>query len=170
VGNTAVVLASPVLPPGFGVGSPLLGSTVQSIIGTAVTLAGGADTTITGNTAVSFEPGSGSVTIIGSGSRDAPLSAGGSLNIFASTITQGGVLRAPQGSITLGWDGTDFDPTTAAFDAPPNPVAGAAAAVPIPGRSFSRRAARPRSPGGRAPPAVRDADPLWVEHGWLVVD
>ena len=71
----------------------------------------------------------GSVTITGSGSRATPLSAGGSLNIFASQIAQNGTLRAPLGSITLGWDGTDFDPTTAAVDGPPNPVSGAA--VPV---------------------------------------
>jgi len=73
----------------------------------------------------------GSVNIVGDGSRAAPLSVGGSLNIFASQINQGGVLRAPQGSITLGWDGTDFDLSTAAFDAPPNPIAGTAIAAPI---------------------------------------
>jgi hypothetical protein len=73
----------------------------------------------------------GSVTIIGSGSRSEPLSAGGSLNIFASGITQSGVLRAPFGSITLGWDGTDFDPSTAAPDVPTNPVTGTSLTVPV---------------------------------------
>ncbi len=130
-GSTAVVLASPTLPPGFGVGSPLLGSTVQSILGTAVTLAGGSNTTISNKTSVVFDPGSGSVTVIGSGTSTAPLSAGGSLNIFSATINQGGVLRAPMGSIRLGWDGTDFDSTTAVFDQPPNPIGGATIAVPL---------------------------------------
>ncbi|MFZ4774691.1 MAG: filamentous hemagglutinin family protein [Terrimicrobiaceae bacterium] len=74
--------------------------------------------------------GKGSVTIKGSGSRPIPYSAGGSLNIFASTITQGGTLRAPFGSISLGWDGTDFDLSTAAFDSPINPAAGKGLAVP----------------------------------------
>ena len=74
----------------------------------------------------------GSVTIVGSGSRATPLSAGGSLNIFASQITQGGVLRAPLGSITLGWDGsTDFDPADADVDAPLDPIARGSVAVGI---------------------------------------
>ncbi|MCX6983075.1 MAG: filamentous hemagglutinin family protein [Verrucomicrobia bacterium] len=73
----------------------------------------------------------GSVTIVGSGSRPAPLSAGGSLRIFASKITQGGVLRAPFGSITLGWDGTDQNTATPTIDGPSNAVAGATIAVPI---------------------------------------
>lgn len=52
----------------------------------------------------------GAVTISGSGTQATPLSAGGSLNIFASSIQQGGILRAPLGSITLGWDGTGTAP------------------------------------------------------------
>lgn len=52
----------------------------------------------------------GSVTIAGSGTGAMPLSAGGSLGIFASVIDQGGVLRAPMGSIALGWDGTGTAP------------------------------------------------------------
>lgn len=35
-----------------------------------------------------------------------PLSAGGQINLYASTIVQNGVIRAPQGTIRLGWDGT----------------------------------------------------------------
>ena len=73
----------------------------------------------------------GSVTILGSGTRSAPYSAGGSLRIFASRITQGGTLRAPFGSITLGWDGTDIDPTTPALDQPVNPVTGATLPIPV---------------------------------------
>ena len=75
--------------------------------------------------------GTGSVTIKGSGTRPMPYSAGGSLNIFASTITQGGTLRAPFGSINLGWDGTDYNLSTAAFDSPVNPVVGSGLTVPI---------------------------------------
>ena len=52
----------------------------------------------------------GSVTIAGSGTQSLPLSAGGTLNIFASNIIQGGVLRAPFGVINLGWDGTGTAP------------------------------------------------------------
>ncbi len=74
--------------------------------------------------------GPGSVTILASGERPPPLSAGGNMNIFASTINQRGVLRAPFGSITLGWDGTDFDPSTAGFDQPVDPIAGMAMTVP----------------------------------------
>lgn len=52
----------------------------------------------------------GSITVAGSGSRSLPLSAGGQLNLYASAITQGGVLRAPLGTINLGWDGTGTAP------------------------------------------------------------
>ncbi len=131
--SPVVTLASPLLPPGFGIGSPLLGSTVTTINGLEVTLAANANLAIDITkppVAVVFEPGGGSVTIIGSGQRPLPLSAGGSLAIHASTITQGGTLVAPLGSITLGWDGTDVDPTDADLDQPFNPVVGAAMAIP----------------------------------------
>ncbi len=53
----------------------------------------------------------GSVTILSSGlTPQFPLSGGGRLSIFASTITQGGTLRAPLGTITLGWDGSGTAP------------------------------------------------------------
>ena len=45
---------------------------------------------------------SGSITIAAAGDRQLPLSAGGQLNVFATTINQGGVLRAPIGTINLG--------------------------------------------------------------------
>jgi len=48
----------------------------------------------------------GSIVVTGSGSRQLPLSAGGTLNLYASDIVQNGVLRAPIGTINLGWDGT----------------------------------------------------------------
>lgn len=73
----------------------------------------------------------GSVTITGSGSRSAPLSVGGNLNIFASRIQQSGVLRAPLGTITLGWDGSDFDLSDADLDTPPNPLTGTTLATPV---------------------------------------
>jgi hypothetical protein len=50
-------------------------------------------------------PGSingGSITILQSGTRMLPLSAGGSLSLFADTITQAGTLAAPFGVITMG--------------------------------------------------------------------
>lgn len=76
--------------------------------------------------------GGGSVVIDGSGTRSTPLSAGGNLSIFASSIVQNGVLRAPLGSITLGWDGaTDFDLSDADIDPPFDPVARRSAPVPI---------------------------------------
>ena len=65
---------------------------------------------------VAYDSGSGSslhqgsVTIQADGNRQLPLSAAGRLNIYASTINQGGVLRAPFGSISLGWDGTGTAP------------------------------------------------------------
>lgn len=80
--------------------------------------------------AYDYAGGTGSVTITGSGNRPMPYSVGGSLNIYASKITQGGTLRAPFGSIVLGWDGTDLDPSTAALDKPVNPVVGSATSVP----------------------------------------
>ncbi len=64
---------------------------------------------------------SGSVNIAGNGSRDLPLSGGGTLNIYGSIINQGGVLRAPLGTINLGWDGSGT--------APKDPVTGQAVAV-----------------------------------------
>lgn len=71
------------------------------------------DYTLNGN------PQLGSVTIEVSGSRQLPLSAGGTLSVFGSTIVQNGVLRAPLGTIRLGWDGTGAAPgdliTGAAF-------------------------------------------------------
>ena len=60
--------------------------------------------------AYDYATGTGSVTIRASGSRQLPLSAGGQLNIYATNISQGGVLRAPFGGINLGWDGTGSAP------------------------------------------------------------
>ncbi len=65
----------------------------------------------------------GSITIQGSGVKHLPLSAAGTLGLYASTITQNGTLRAPFGQINLGWDGTGTAPVA-------NPMAGAAVAVP----------------------------------------
>lgn len=44
--------------------------------------------------------------------RPVPLSAGGTLNVYASVINQNGVLRAPLGTINLGWDGVGAAPAT----------------------------------------------------------
>ena len=65
------------------------------------------------NIVVYDAPGAGGVINIQRGtSRDLPLSAAGELNLFASTINQGGVLRAPFGSIRVGWDDTGTAPIT----------------------------------------------------------
>ena len=53
----------------------------------------------------------GTVTISKSGSGGLPLSAGGKLSIYGSVIYQGGVLRAPMGSITIGWAGDGTGPS-----------------------------------------------------------
>lgn len=66
--------------------------------------------------------GSGSVTISGGAARSLPLSAGGQLCIYASEIRQDGTLRAPIGTIELGWDGTGT--------APVNEIAGTTATTP----------------------------------------
>ncbi|MGH8048617.1 MAG: hypothetical protein ACREKL_15365, partial [Chthoniobacterales bacterium] len=61
-----------------------------------------------------FKPGDsltpGSVTIKASGTRQLPFSAGGTLSFYATNIEQSGVLRAPMGTINLGWDGTGTAP------------------------------------------------------------
>lgn len=58
----------------------------------------------------------GSVTIVGAGTRQLPLSAGGQLNVYGSVIEQSGTLRAPLGGINLGWDGTGAAPKNAISD------------------------------------------------------
>ncbi len=54
--------------------------------------------------------GNGTITITSAGSRPLPLSGGGELDIYASNITQGGVLRAPMGTINLGSGVTGVTP------------------------------------------------------------
>lgn len=70
----------------------------------------------------SLSGAAGSITVLSSGAAGAPLSAGGNLRLMAASIDQGGTLRAPLGSITLGWDGSGA--------APANAVTGAASALP----------------------------------------
>ncbi len=53
---------------------------------------------------------SGTITVIANGTRNLPYSAGGTLNLYASVINQGGTLRAPIGTINLGWNGTGAAP------------------------------------------------------------
>lgn len=83
--------------------------------------------------AYDYAGGAGSVTIRSTGSGVVPLSAGGNLAVYASTILQSGVLRAPLGTIRLGWDGTDLNPSTPAIDTPYNPIAGNTIAPPVTG-------------------------------------
>lgn len=56
---------------------------------------------------------SGTITTEGGTTRQLPYSAGGTLNLFASRIQHGGVLRAPTGTINLGWDGSGEGPKDA---------------------------------------------------------
>lgn len=52
----------------------------------------------------------GSIAFTAASTRRLPLSAGGTINVFANTINQGGTLVAPAGIINLGWDGTGTSP------------------------------------------------------------
>jgi len=65
----------------------------------------------------------GSITIQGGVARDLPLSGGGTLSLYASTIIQRGTLRAPIGVINLGWNGSGA--------APVDPIAGTARPSPV---------------------------------------
>ncbi len=60
-GSTSVTLDSATLPANFGVGSTLLGQTVNSISGATVTLSGNANTTIAASTSSAFGTGQGLV-------------------------------------------------------------------------------------------------------------
>ncbi len=61
-------------------------------------------------TATQFTITADTITLAGSGPRSLPLSAGGQLNLYASIIDDSGVLRAPLGTINLGFDGTGTVP------------------------------------------------------------
>ena len=52
----------------------------------------------------------GAIRVFQSGRSQLPLSAGGSLNFYATVIEQGGTLRAPIGQINLGYDGLSAAP------------------------------------------------------------
>lgn len=67
--------------------------------------------------------GRGSAIFEGSGNKTLPLSAGGTLRVYASDITQDGVLRAPFGRIELGWSGEGTRPQDF--------IAGTRAAIPL---------------------------------------
>lgn len=87
--------------------------------------------TATQFTVVAYDHGAtkGSITIEASATgaqRQLPLSAGGTLSLYASTINQGGTLRAPYGTINLGWNGVG----TAPYD----PIVGTAITLPTAGQ------------------------------------
>ena len=65
----------------------------------------------------------GSITLVSGADRQLPLSAGGTLGVYASQISQGGTLRAPLGTIQIGWDGSGT--------APVDPVADDTAVRPV---------------------------------------
>ena len=68
--------------------------------------------------------GKGSILVEQSGGPlSLPLSAGGELNLYASTIIQNGTLLSPFGTINLGWDGTGASPR--------DPVSGAGIRVDV---------------------------------------
>jgi len=75
--------------------------------------------------------GKGSISITRTGTASLPLSAGGTLNIYATNISQGGNLVAPFGTIRLGWDGSDFDPSDTDFDRPESLAVGRALQIPV---------------------------------------
>ncbi|MCE9520204.1 MAG: filamentous hemagglutinin N-terminal domain-containing protein, partial [Verrucomicrobia bacterium] len=93
-------------------GGDIRGNGTFVIAGDLYLRAGQIYPTTAGNfTMVAFDGAApGTITIAGSGNRQAPLSAAGTLSIYASVIQQGGVLRAPFGTINLGWDGSGTGP------------------------------------------------------------
>ena len=112
--------------------------------------------------------GTGSVTIAAAGRADAPLSSGGSMRIFASDIRQNGTLRAPLGSIVLGWDGTDLDPATPALDRPQDAISDGGGTVArtvslAGGSTTSVSAAGLTIPFGLSPDGLTWIDPRGVD-------
>ena len=116
--------------------------------------------------------GTGSVTVKTSGKSDEiPVSAGGNLSIYASTIRQDGILRAPLGTITLGWDGTDLDPSDADIDSPYNIIAGATISSPVTGKltlgdgslTSVSAATEKGKPGWIAPFGISPDGQTWID-------
>ena len=104
----------------------------------------------------------GAIQITAGAVRPLPFSAGGSLGVFASQITQEGTLRAPIGTIRIGWDG--------AGTAPVDPIAGQGHHRPADGFACPRRwrhnLGLRRGPGFRQAPR----DSLRRQFGWKHVD
>jgi hypothetical protein len=92
----------------------LIGDGILTIAG-ALTLTAGQiyAPTATQFTAVAYGAGGSITTQLSGGPRQLPLSAGSTLSLYAATINQQGVLRAPIGTINLGWDGTGTAPMEA---------------------------------------------------------
>ena len=105
-GSTAVTLASPVLPPGFGVGSNLLGSTVQSINGATVTLAADANQSVSGSPQAASYSGvvNGAIDVMNGAilsSPGSPEGVGGKIALIAPTVDNQGELSSPDGQVIL---------------------------------------------------------------------
>ncbi|MBB5033763.1 filamentous haemagglutinin family protein [Prosthecobacter vanneervenii] len=94
------------------VNGDLVGDGILAVSG-ALTLTAGQiyAPTATQFTAVAYGAGGSITTQLSGGLRQLPLSAGSTLSLYAATINQLGVLRAPFGTINLGWDGTGTAPT-----------------------------------------------------------
>jgi filamentous hemagglutinin len=90
-----------------------------------------------------YAGGTGRINTIRNGpAGETPVSAGGSVSLYATSIRHAGNIKAPLGSITLGWDGTDRDPSDADIDAPRNSVVGATLASPVTNQIIIDRRAR----------------------------
>ena len=129
-GNT-VVIAPATLPDAFQVGSTFLGSTIVSINGNVITLAGNANTTVSAITPEAFSgTGSGVVDVSSSSTSSTTvtlttqppgLTPGASLlgstilSISGSTVTLAGVVQAPD---TFTNESFTFSTPQAGFDVP----------------------------------------------------
>jgi filamentous hemagglutinin family protein len=91
-------------------------------------------------TSAAPSPGSingGSITVLQSGTRMLPLSAGGSISLFADTITQAGTLAAPFGVITLGSASGQNGPATTSLVLAPGSLTTISAVDPLTGVALS---------------------------------
>lgn len=96
------------------------GNGTLNIAGSLLLRAGQIYPTTAGSfTVAAYNNGAQPGTIIteGGSARQLPYSAGGTLSLFAPVIQQGGVLRAPTGTINLGWDGSGTAPRNAITNA-----------------------------------------------------